>query len=413
MIDMTTTVNDQYFDLMKCHDRYLLPYGGGGSGKSWSVAEKWLTRINAAQQRGYREGFLCLRKTSTDVKRSVFVLLQTYIDKWGMKATPNKTDLSYMFPGGSFISCSGLDDPEKVKSIENITGVWMEETTQFTLADFRQLDLRLRGDTPSYFQIIMTFNPMDDQSFVNDLFFNSEKAPKLKVWDDGKSFKTKNATVLHSTWRDNKWVDDQYVEMLAALEINDPDRWRIYDQGLWTALAQRIYINYEEISPDDWPDHFDETFYGLDFGYSNETALIEINLLDNEIYERELIYETEMKNVDRIARLESLGISKSAEIFADPSELEFIEEIYDAGYNIDGANNKVTPGIDFVNTRRPKILSTSVNHLREKRSYRRKEDRHGNILEDPVKENDHLQDAERYALYSRLGDNTDIRVRTF
>jgi len=426
-VDLVQTANEQLFDLIKCHDRYLLPYGGGGSGKSHEVAQKILLRIEKAEKEGYQEGFLCLRKTSVSVKHSVFALFLSYIDAWGLPGVKvNKSELSLTWAGGSFIICSGLDDPEKVKSIENITSIWMEEATGFTLADFRQLDLRLRGEAPSYFQIVMTFNPMDDTSWLNDEFFDSENAPKLETWDDGNSFRIKlvieipelrrhlevYATVIHSTWRNNKWVDDQYVAMLAALKEKDPERYSIYDQGLWTALAERIYVNYEEISEADWPDKFDEVIYGLDFGYRNQTALLEIGILDTEIYERELIYETEMKNADRIARMEELGISKSDEIYADPNEPEFIDEIYDAGFNIFPAKNSVGAGIDSVNTRRPKILTASVNHLREKRTYRWKTDRSGKVLdkESPVKEKDHLQDAERYALFTRFHEDDKANI---
>lgn len=404
-------ITSKLLDIVRCHDRYLLEYGGGGSGKSYRIAQKHLLRIIKAMKKGYREGFLCLCKTSPHVKRSVFALFRNYIDQWkipGVKA--NRAELSYTFPGGSFIFCGGLDDPEKVKSIENITSIWMEEGTQFSLGDFRQLDLRLRGETPSYKQIIISFNPMDDTSWIRDLFFDSEELTKTKIWDDGNSFRAQMeaeksdlfATVIQSTWRDNKFIDDQYTDMLAALKASDPVRWSIYDQGLWTALLERIYVNYEEVA--DWPDDFDEVFYGLDFGYINPTALVEIGVLDGEIYERELIYESKMQNAQRIERLESLGISKSAFIYADPSEPEFIDEIYDAGFNINPANNKVTPGIDFVNTKRPKILASSRHHLDEKRKYKRKADRNGIIKEEPVKDNDHLQDAERYGLYTYFSE---------
>jgi len=410
-VDIPSTITAKFADTMKCHDRYLVEYGGGGSGKSYKIAQKILLRIIKAEKNGYQEGFLCLRKTSPDVKRSVFTLFKTYIDLWELEGvSTNKTDLSYTWKGGSFISCKGLDDSEKVKSIENITGIWMEEATQFSLGDFRQLDLRLRGETPSYKQIIMSFNPMDDTSWLNDIFFDSEKAPKLETWDDGNSFKTENATVIHSTWQDNKFIDDQYIDMLNALEKDDPERYSIYALGLWTALAQRIYVNYEEVSEAAWPDHFDEVFYGLDFGYANETALIMVGLLDGEVYEKELIYEKELKNAGRIAKMQELGISDSDEIYADPSEPEFIDEIYDAGFNIFPAKNAVAPGIDLVNTRRPKIHTDSTNHLREKRSYKRKQDRNGKVKEEPVKENDHLQDAERYALFSRFHDEAKASI---
>lgn len=402
-VDLDSTTSPKFAEVVRCHDRYLLEYGGGGSGKSYRIAQKKLLRIIKAMKYGYQEGFLCLRKTSPDVKRSVFELFKKYIDLWkipGVKT--NRSDLSYIFPGDSFIACGGLDDPEKVKSIERITSIWMEEATQFTYADFRQLDLRLRGETPSYKQICMTFNPMDDTSWIRDEFFDSEKAPKLEVWDDGNSFRTKNARVIQSTWRDNPFIDDQYKEMLAALKERDPVRWSIYDQGLWTALLERIYVNYEEIV--EWPDHFDEIIYGMDFGHTNPTALLEIGFLDGEVFERELIYETEMSNAMRIKKLEELEISPYAFIYADPSEPEFIDEIYLAGFNIKPANNKVNPGIDCVNTQRPKVLSSSRNHLEEKRKYKRKVDKNGHVKEEPVDKDNHLQDCERYGLYTYFSE---------
>lgn len=400
-VNLSSCTTPKFPDTVKCHDRYLVEYGGGGSGKSHRIAQKIILRIEKAEKLGYQEGFLCLRKTSVSVKHSVFALIREYIHFWELPGvTVNKTEMSFTWAGGSFVICSGLDDPEKIKSIENITSIWMEEATEFTLADFRQLDLRLRGETPSYKQIMMSFNPMDDLSWLRDEFFDSETSPKIETWDNGKSFRTATATVIHSTWRDNPFADDQFSEMLAALKIKDPVMWAIYDQGEWTARAQRIYVNYQEVPDAEWPETFDDEFYGLDFGYAKQTALIHIRIVDGDIYERELIYQIEMKNAERIEKLEELGVSPSAEIYADPNEPEFIDEIYDAGFNIFPANNSVAPGIDHVNTKHPKILTSSVNHLREKRGYQRKQDRNGNVLEEPVKAKDHLQDAERYALFS-------------
>jgi phage terminase large subunit len=416
IVDLTEDANEQLFTLIKCHDRYLLPYGGGGSGKSYEVAQKYLLRIKRAESEGYQEGFLCLRKTSPDVKRSVFRLLVNYTKKWDMVCRINLADLSLTFPGGSFISCTGLDDPEKIKSIEDITSIWMEEATQFSLSDFRQLDLRLRGETPSYKQIIMTFNPVDDTSWINTEFFDSESSPKTDIWDDGHSFRIKkkieieelsktmevDATVIHSTWRNNKFVDDQYVAMLTGLKEKDPERYSIYDQGLWTALAQRIYINYEEILDKDWPEAFDDVWYGLDIGFNSPSALIECCSLDEEIYERELIYEKALHTDDIIAKMRELEIDPNADIYADPSAKKEIDLIKRAGFNIDKADNSVESGIRFVRAKRPRIHQDSINHLREKKSYKYKEDRDGHVLEVPIKANDHAQDAERYALFTHL-----------
>ena len=187
---------------------------------------------------------------------------------------------------------------------------------------------------------------------------------------------------------------------MESLKEQDMNLWNIYGEGILGVLKNLIYSNYEIISDEEWPEVFDEVFYGLDFGYANETALLEIGLRDGEIYERELVYERRMKNADRIERMESLEIDHNAEIFADPSEPEHIDEIHHAGFNIKPAKNRVSPGINCVNTKRPKILGSSLNLISEKKKYMRKEDKDGNVLEDPVKAFDHLMDAERYGLFS-------------
>ena len=65
---------------------------------------------------------------------------------------------------------TGMDDPEKLKSIEGVTGVWMEEATEFTQEDFEQLDLRLRGVTAYHKQITLTLNPISEQHWIKQVF---------------------------------------------------------------------------------------------------------------------------------------------------------------------------------------------------------------------------------------------------
>ena len=73
---------------------------------------------------------------------------------------------------GSQIIFAGLDDVEKLKSIDNITMMWIEEASEINQADFHQLDLRLRGATKYYKQIIFTFNPVDINHWLKKRFFD-------------------------------------------------------------------------------------------------------------------------------------------------------------------------------------------------------------------------------------------------
>jgi phage terminase large subunit len=403
--DLRKTTNPKFMPaILECHDRYMGLVGGAGSGKSHSIAQKMLLRIRKAMNQGYREKFLGLRKTQPAVRRSVFALFMEYIILWDMMSFTkvNRSDLSFTFPGSNQILCMGLDDPEKLKSIEGVTSVWMEETTEFAEGDYVQVDLRLRGETPSYKQIAMSYNPVDRNSWLFHLFFDPEKTPREKEWDNGNSFKTKDATIIHSTWRDNRFIDDQYKEMLDTLKDKDEALWMIYDQGLWAVLKNLIYSNYARVKDSDWPDAFDDVWYGLDLGFTNPTALVECCSLDGQIYERELIYEPGLHTEDIIERLKELEISPSSNIYADPSSAKEIDLIHKAGYNIDKADNNVLSGIRHVRGTHVKIHEDSINHLNEKKAYKYKEDRNGSRLEEPVKFNDHAQDAERYGLFTHL-----------
>ena len=147
---------------------------------------------------------------------------------------------------------------------------------------------------------------------------------------------------------------------------------------------------------------FEELIYGLDFGYCNPSALIEIGIKDDIIYERELLYQTHLTNADLIEKLKKLIPDKSNPIYADSAEPARIEEIHRAGYKIYPADKSVKDGIDFVKRRKIHILRSSTNLIDEKRIYKYREDKNGYALEEPIKFRDHLMDAERYGLYTHF-----------
>lgn len=404
--DIEEQMNESFIPLLFDHSRIHALVGGAGSGKSHFLAEKHLLRIAKAMDLGYVEKFMFSRKTQPAVRRSVFALTQSYINKWQWNrlCNVNKSDMTVTFQGGCQILCIGLDDPEKLKSIEGLTSAWMEETTENSEDDVTQVDLRLRGETPSYFQISMSFNPINPLHFLNKRFCENKTAKQLKEEED--------AIVHHSTWRDNRFLDRAYSQRLAALKNKDITLWQIYDQGLWGILKHIIYSNYDVIAPGEWPEYFDEVIYGMDWGFNHPLALLEIGMLDKEIFEQELIYESGIEPGEIVSELDKLGIDRSAPIYADPSRPDLIKMIQKAGYNIKEANNKVKPGIDFVKMLKPKLRADSENLKSEKQTYKYKEDRDGNVLqsEEPVKAFDHLMDGERYALYTHLNPEKRSKV---
>jgi phage terminase large subunit len=107
-----------------------------------------------------------------------------------------------------------------------------------------------------------------------------------------------------------------------------------------------------------------------------------------------------MTNSELIISLRDKIVNKNAMIFADSAEPQRIEEIYKSGYNIHPAEKKVSDGIDFVKRFKLLIHSGSINLINEIKAYKWKEDKNGNTLDEPIKENDHLLDALRYCVYT-------------
>ncbi len=212
-------INDVYYDLLDNKDRYLILYGSAGSGKSIFAGQKILARCIG--EPGHR--FLVTRKVAATIQNSVFKLFQDLIKIYGLQSLvkANKSNLSLHFTNGSEIITSGLDDVEKLKSIQGITSRWDEEATELDKGDFDQLDLRLRGKTKYYKQDIITFNPIDETHWIKKEFFDK---------------KQKNCTIRHSTYLDNKFIDQEYIDLLNNRIAGDENLYRIYVKGEWGCI---------------------------------------------------------------------------------------------------------------------------------------------------------------------------------
>ena len=149
--------NVKFRKLYKDKKRYIVLMGGGGSGKSIFAGQKILYRC--VNEPGHR--CLVVRKIARTLKESCFRQLLSQIEEYypDVPHRANKTDFSISV-GESEIIMRGIDDEEKIKSIYNIDMIWIEEATELTEDDFNQLEIRSRGKTRYYKQIILSFNPV-------------------------------------------------------------------------------------------------------------------------------------------------------------------------------------------------------------------------------------------------------------
>jgi phage terminase large subunit len=255
--------------------RYAVLIGGSGSGKSYEIADKHIDRLVKED----KHRILCCRAEQKQISESQVPLIVSRIkaryeasyqrNEWKINLSKGHESITYLPNGNQFIFW-GLDDPEKLKSIFDITSLWIEEADQTTAEAIRELDRRLRGYTgknkngsDKYMQISFSFNPVSVLSFLKALFFDDREPnqimlhgeqsftdcihwkdfvmpdfnEKIKYFDEKeKKEKEKykyNTLVMHSTYLDNKFIDDNYSGILEKQRETDPEEYNVYALGQW------------------------------------------------------------------------------------------------------------------------------------------------------------------------------------
>ena len=162
--------NPCYIQTYNFKGRYLHLYGSAGSGKSeWAAAKLLIRTMTEVPHR-----FLYYRKVAKTIRNSQFQLFKDVITRWDLNQLfkINKTDMEILYkPNGNVLIASGLDDVEKLKSITGITGTWGEEMTEISEDDFKQINLRMRGNTAFYKQHIFGYNPIDEEHWLKKKHF--------------------------------------------------------------------------------------------------------------------------------------------------------------------------------------------------------------------------------------------------
>ena len=383
-ININPEIYNAWFpEFFRCRSRWLVNVGGANSGKSVGAAQKTLFRLLKEEN----QKFLIGRKTFHSHRHSTFALFKNLIYQYGLSPlfSISNSTLEINCTNGNSIIFVGYDDVEKLKSIVDITGTWLEEPTENTADDIIQTNLRMRGKTTSYKQNILTLNPINEYHYINTYFCKNYTAPD------------NNLTVLHTTHLDNKFADEVDREQLRRLEFEDPTYYKIYTLGEWATVRGLIYTNWMSDTVE--PKSYQDVIYGLDFGFTNHpTALVKVLHDNDDLYCHELLYQTHLTTPELISKLKSFSIGNTP-IYCDSAEPKTIKELHDAGFNALPADKDVKNGIEFVKRYTIHVLPGSPNLEEELKSYKWKEI-HDIVINEPVKFRDHLLDALRYAVFT-------------
>ena len=221
------TNNEIFLPLFFDKHRYLVLKGGGGSGKSIFTGRKILERVTT--EPGHI--FLVLRKVEKTLRRSCFAQLKDQAEKYYsdcIKYYPKgeSGDMYISFKNGSIIIFCGLDNAEKLKSIYDVTGIWIEEASEITREDFNQMNIRLRTNFDFYLQIILSFNPISITHWLKNRFFDNPDP---------------DARIHESTYKDNRFLNEESRKVLEGFRQTDPYYYMVYCLGEWGVSGKTVF----------------------------------------------------------------------------------------------------------------------------------------------------------------------------
>lgn len=402
--------------------KYTLYVGGVGSGKTMIGC---LTMLTLAVQ--YPGDYLISRQfmpelRDTTLKQFLEICPKELIHEYRVADAIVRVKSS----GGkiSNILFRQLEEPDKLRSL-NLSGFYIDESSQVSEAAFMLLQGRLRG--PGIRKGFLTTNPNGHDWqyswFLKQDMFNNEEVKH--------SFK-----LIQASSTENIHLPEGYVEGMVATwskerimrEINGS--FDAFEGMVYHEFRRDVHVVQPFVVPKEWT-----KVIGIDHGFRNPSAWIwgavdyDGNVfIYREFYQREWLIEEIIKGkgnepgVLRLMRGEKIDQAR-----IDPSvravrgqtgqsDWDIYAEHLPKDFPLLPANNEKTAGIDKVKTYlkvspktgkpRVYIFNTCVNLIDEFSKYRYKElntNQKGKQAEkeEPMKVDDHALDAFRYLIMSR------------
>lgn len=360
--------------------------GSAGSAKSYFITQKLIIRCCNEKIK-----VLVCRRTGTTIRNTCFSLFKDILNKW--KLTPyvkiRESDFNIKFPNGSEIIFIGLDEETKLLSLNNIGCIFIEEAFEVPKNIVEQLNLRLRGSTPNQ-QIIMAFNPISKHHWLYD--FCEVNPPSSFIF-------------THSTYKDNPFLNAEYIAELEELYTRNPQKARVFADGEWGVNSDGLVFKNWKVREFDHVEIDGQLMCGLDFGFVNDISAFVASLMDEKnkrIYVFKEYGATGKTNKDLVDIITALGFNKST-IIADAAEPKSIEEIKRAGINKIRACKKgpdsIIHGIQKLQNYEIIIHPSCVGIITEFENYTwQKDKKTDEYINKPIDDFNHYIDALRYSL---------------
>lgn len=360
--------NSAYREANRTRARYRLLWGGAGSGKSCNAAADFVMKLSDREYAG--ANLLVVRRSGTAIRDSAFSELLSSIRRifgddweryWRIKEEPMM--MESLITGGRIIF-RGMNDAvqrEKVKSISVVRGklcwIWCEEATELSAEDFDLLDDRLRGALPEglYYQITLTFNPISANHWIKKRFFS---APP----DD-------DVFLCHTTYEDNRFIDEGYRRRMERRRENDPNGYRVYALGEWgDGGSGLILTNWRANRLSGERELYDSVWCAQDFGFNHADCILYCGVRDGTLCIIREIYEKGLDTAELMKLAEEAGFPKDVPMWCDSAEPDRIKTWRREGWRampVKKEPGSVAAQIDYLKSIRILIDESCIGTLGE------------------------------------------------
>ena len=378
--------------------RWEIYMGSAGSAKSYFITQKLILRCLNEKIK-----ILVCRRTASTIRNTCFSLFKDVISKWKLTefVKIRESDFNIKFPNGSEIIFMGLDEETKLLSLNAIGTIFIEEAYEVPKPIVEQLNLRLRGNTANK-QMILAFNPISKNHWLYD--FCEVNPPESFIY-------------VHSTYKDNTFLDDEYVHELEELYVRNPAKARVFCDGIWGIDAEGLVIqNWKEeiFDPMELSSQGLEHRVGMDLGWIDKSAIIE-TLYDRQnktIYVFNEFYKSGCQLSELADAIRNMNLQKS-KIYVDAAEPRSIQYFKNEGINAVGCakgKDSVKAGLMFLQDNLIIVHPRCIHFIAELENFSYiKSKQTGEWTENTTHEWSHAIDACRYG-YSDIYTNKKLRT---
>lgn len=388
---MELVLTDKQYEYIDNMTRHLMIMGSAGSGKTIFACTKvilYALKYPNARIGVFRQTLPSLRETSW---REIIELL----DNYHIEYNENKSNGLVTLSNGSTISFTPVDDEKKLRSL-NLDFVYIEQCEEITEEAFIELDLRIRNEVSKKYggQMLVVVQPSNKSHWLYRLFYQE----KVNDPDYAK---------IHFSYLDNPFLPEEQAKVYEGLKETNYERYLTHTLGEWISSSKQIFTN-------NWDVGFDRRFFdfyvgGVDFGYNNPACFLLCGVYDDEFYVLGEVYKAEMLTseflflIKELLKEFELSYDDLDSVYADAADPEKIQVFCNDGLNTYPSVKDVQAKITTTQETKIHIDNSCVNLIREIPQYEWKKNKDGEILDEPVKKNDHAVDALCYAVYGVRG----------